>query len=133
MATNKEDGLKRVYRDYIATILAKDLDRLSMYVSDEVVHNGKKLGLEGYKDLISRNIIETGVRIDIKRLIADEKTVAAVLVFSTQAETKELVGIQLDGAPFSYIENVVYDFEHDKIVEVHSVFEIDVVRSHARA
>lgn len=133
MATNKEDGLKRVYRDYIATILAKDLDRLSMYVSDEVVHNGKKLGLEGYKDLISRNIIETGVRIDIKRLIADEKTVAAVLVFSTQAETKELVGIQLDGVPFSYIENVVYDFEHDKIVEVYSVFEIDVVRSHARA
>lgn len=127
-----QNTLEVVYREYIATILAKDVAKLSLYVSDEVIHNGKKLGLEGYKDLILRNIIQTGVNIEIKKLVADEKTVAAVLIFTTQAECKELVGIQLDGTSFSYAENVVYDFKEGRIIEVFSIFEIDVIRSHAR-
>lgn len=131
MSSNPQVNLDVTYREYIAAILAKDLDKLSQYVSDKVVHNGKRLGLEGYKDLILRNIIETGVDIEIKRLIVDEKTVAAVLTFTTRVETNELVGIQLDGTPFSYAENVVYDFKDGKIVEVFSVFEIDIIRSHA--
>lgn len=127
-----QDNLEKVYREYIAAILAKDLDKLSSFVSEEVVHNDKRLGLQGYKDLISRNIVETGVDIEIKRLVADKETVAAILIFTTKTETKGLVGIQLDGVPFSFAENVVYDFKAGKIAQVYSVFEIDVVRSHAR-
>lgn len=132
MPSSAHTDLNVVYRRYIDTIQGNQLDKLSLYVSDEVVHNGKRLGLQGYKDLILRNIVETSVSIEIKRLVVDARTVAAVLNFSTKAETKELVGYQLDGEPFSYAENVVYDFENGKIVEVFSVFEIDIIRSHAR-
>ncbi len=73
------------------------------------------------------------MQIEIKRLIADDDHVAAVLIFTTSKSTKELVGIGLDETPFSYPENVVYDFNDGKIVEVHSLFDIDAIRAHARS
>ena len=67
----------------------------------DVVHNGKQLGLQGYKELLLRNIIENDMDIDIKHLIADESHVAAVLTFKTGTSTKGLPGIDFDGQPFS--------------------------------
>lgn len=132
MASKNTAGLDAIYREYIAAIQSKELDKISFYVSDEVIHNGKRLGLDGYKDLLLRNIVETDVDINIKRLVVDSKTVAAVLIFTTKATTEELVGIRLDGEPFSYAENVVYDFTDGKIREVFSVFEIDAIRAHSK-
>lgn len=133
MSSSAHIDLNVVYRDYIDTIQGNQLDKLSLYVSEEVMHNGKRLGFQGYKDLILRNIVGTGVSIEIKRLVTDETTVAAALTFTTKAETKELVGYPLNGEPFSYAENVIYDFKDGKIVEVFSVFEIDIIRAHARS
>lgn len=124
-------SLDSVYHDYIAAILDHDLDSMSKFVSEEVIHNGKLLGLEGYKELLRRNIMDTNIHIEIKRLITDAEHVAALLTFTTKASTKELVGIQLDGQSFSYAENVFYDFKDGKIIEVHSLFDIDAVRAHA--
>lgn len=124
--------LSTVYRRYIQAIRDRDLDEVSKYVSEGVVHNGKQLGLEGYKDLLKRNIFEPDTQITIKRLIASEYHAAALLVFTTKPTTKELVGIELDGTEFSYAENVFYDFKNGKIFEVHSLVDIDAVRSHAR-
>lgn len=121
-----------VYRNYIRAILDHDVDSMDQYVSAHVVHNGTQLGLEGYKALLRRNIIENDMHIEIKRLIADESHVAAVLIFTTGSSTKGLAGIDFDGQQFSYAENVIYDFVDGKIAEVHSLIDIDTVRSHAR-
>lgn len=133
MSSTKSSSLDIIYRNYIAAILDGDLGNMSNFVSESVVHNGTRLGLEGYKELLKRNIIDTKVQIRIKRLIVDQEHVAAVLIFTTSEFTNDLVGIQLDGQPFSYAENVVYDFKDGKISEVHSLFDIDTVRSHARS
>lgn len=133
MSSSVSNNLDSVYRDYIAAILDHDLDSMSKFVSEEVVHNGNSLGLEGYKVLLRKNIMDTDVHIDIKRLVTDAEHVAALLIFTTKASTKELVGIKLNGQSFSYAENVFYDFRDGKIVEVHSLFDIDTVRAHANS
>lgn len=128
--TMSSPDLANVYRSYIEAILSHDIESMSRYVSDEVVHNGQLLGLEGYKDLLKRNIVDTGTTIEIKRLITDHDHVAALLVFTTKEQTRELVAVKLDGNPFSYSENVFYDFKDDKIIEVHSLVDLDMIRSH---
>jgi len=124
-------GLSDVYRNYIRAILDHDVDSMDQYVSAHVVHNGTQLGLEGYKGLLRRNIIENDMHIEIRRSIADESHVAAVLIFTAGPSARRLAGIDLDGQPFSYVENVIYDFKDGKFAEVHSLFDIDTVRSHA--
>jgi len=130
MSSETESSLSQIYCSYIKAIRDHDLAKIDEYVSETVVHNDKHLGLQGYKELLCRNIIQTEVSIEIKRLIADKNHVAAVLIFTTKPSTESLVGIRLDGRPFSYAENVIYDFKDGKIVEVHSLFDIDTVRSH---
>lgn len=132
MATPATRGLSAIYRDYIRAILNHDLDSMDHYVSDSVVHNGKQLGLHGYKEFLLRNIVQNDVQVEIKRLVADDNHVAAILIFTTRPSSKGVAGIQFDGRPFSYAENVIYDFKDGKIAEVHSLFDIDTVRSHAR-
>lgn len=132
MASPSTRNLSQIYRAYIRAILDHDVDAMYRFVSVHVVHNGTQLGLEGYQELLRRNIIDNGMHIEIKRLITDENHVAAVLVFTTGPSTRRLAGIDLNSQPFSYVENVIYDFEDGKIAEVHSLFDIDTVRSHAR-
>lgn len=124
--------LETIYRAYIKDISNGKLENMSLYVGDHVVHNNIELGLTGYVQLLKDNIVSTQVSIEIKRLIADQTGVAAILVFTTKASTKSLVGIELDDVPFSFEENVVYDFEDGKIVKVHSLYDVDAVRSHRR-
>lgn len=132
MANPAKPTLDDVYREYIQVILNHEIDKIDQFVSEDVVHNGKQLGLKGYKELLLRNIIETNVDIHIERLVADSSHVAAVLTFTTKPSTKSLVGIELDGLPFSYRENVLYDFRDGKVAEVHSLFDIDTIRSHSQ-
>ncbi|KAK5082119.1 hypothetical protein LTR05_007262 [Lithohypha guttulata] len=131
MPSNTDSHLAEIYRKYIQAICDHDLDSIATFVADGVVHNGAVLGLQGYKDLLLKNIVETDVQVEIKRLIANDDHVAALLVFTTKTTTLELIGIKLDNHPFSYTENVIYDFRDDKIVEVHSLFDIDRIRAHA--
>ena len=127
-------SLADIYHRYISSIVAGDLDSMAEFVAEDVVHNGNLLGLEGYKSLLKRNIVATKMGIQIKRLIADERHVAALLVFTTSEATQDLIGYRLDGQIFSYAENVIYDFdENRRIKEVHSVVDTDTIRAHARA
>ena len=132
MCSKAPKRLDELYRSYIQAILDHDLDAMDQYVSEDVVHNGQHLGIKGYKDLLRRNIMDPDMQIEIKRLIADERHVAAVLIFTTRKLSKELVGVELDGTPFSYAENVVYDFKDGRITEVHSLVDVDVIKAHAR-
>ena len=80
--------LETIYRAYIKDISNGKLENMSLYVGDHVVHNNIELGLTGYVQLLKDNIVSTQVSIEIKRLIADQTGVAAILVFTTKASTK---------------------------------------------
>lgn len=132
MASNKSWDLASIYREYIRAIMDHDLEAMSKYVCEDVVHNSKKLNLEGYKDLLRRNIVTTNMRVSIERLVTDESHVAALLIFTVMPETQELVGVELDDEQFSFPEHVFYDFKDGRIARVHSLFDIDAIRSRRR-
>lgn len=128
--STKPQDLSVIYRDYIRAITNHDLESMSRYVCEDVVHNSKALNLAGYKALLKRNIIDTNVDVRIEQLITNESQVAALLIFTVMPQTKSLVGVELDGTQFSFPEHVFYRFRDGRIAEVWSLFDIDAIRSH---
>lgn len=46
--------LAEIYRDYIACLNRQDWDDLGLYVHEEAVHNGRALGLDGYRRMLEQ-------------------------------------------------------------------------------
>ncbi|MEY2604710.1 MAG: hypothetical protein QOH31_2505, partial [Verrucomicrobiota bacterium] len=44
--------LSDVYRDYIACLNKQDWPKLGQFVHDEVIHNGRRVGLSGYLEML---------------------------------------------------------------------------------
>src|SRR4051812_21353523 len=54
IAVNETD-LSNVYRDYIACLNNQDWPKLGQFVHDEVIHNGRRVGLSGYCEMLERD------------------------------------------------------------------------------
>ena len=64
--------LSDVYRDYIACLNRQDWPRLGQFVDDEVIHNGRRLGLSGYLEMLERDFDEIpDLHFNIQMLISD--------------------------------------------------------------
>jgi predicted ester cyclase len=50
--------LSDVYRDYIACLNKQDWPKLGQFVHDEVIHNGRRVGLSGYLEMLERDFDE---------------------------------------------------------------------------
>lgn len=48
----RSSDLLVVYRDYLACLNERRWDELGRFVADEVIHNGKRLGLTGYRAML---------------------------------------------------------------------------------
>lgn len=130
MSTASAKPLAVIYQRYIETILKHDLDALYEFVDEHVVHNQRRLGLNGYKQLIQNNIIEPNCGIEIVRLVADDSHVASNLLFTIPKGTTDFLGLKVDGQEFTVNECVIYDFKDAKIVNVISCHDSDKVKSH---
>ena len=70
------------YRQYIACLNRRDWDGLSNFVHHEVRHNGRPLGLSGYRDLLETDVRDIpDLRFEIGMLVASPPRVAACLMF----------------------------------------------------
>jgi predicted ester cyclase len=54
----RQPDLQRIYHDYIACLNAQDYDKLPSFLDADVEHNGKRLGIEGYVQLIKKSYAE---------------------------------------------------------------------------
>jgi hypothetical protein len=61
--------LSDVYRDYIACLNKQDWPKLEQFVHDEVIHNGRRVGLSGYLGMLERDFDEIPDLFDPRRLI----------------------------------------------------------------
>jgi predicted ester cyclase len=50
--------LSDVYRDYIACLNRRDWPKLGQFVDDDVIHNGRRVGLSGYLGMLERDFDE---------------------------------------------------------------------------
>lgn len=112
-----------VYRGYIACLNAQDWARLGQFVDDEVQHNGRRLGLSGYRAMLERDFAEIpDLRFDIRLLVCDPPLVASRLAFDCRPGGTFL-GLPVNGTRVSFTENVFYEFAGGRIRQVWSIID----------
>jgi predicted ester cyclase len=115
--------LSSVYRDYIACLNNQDWPNLEKFVHDEVNYNGRRVGIAGYRKMLERDFYEIpDLHFDIELLISDSPYIAARLRFQCRPKEKFL-GLSVDGKRISFTENVFYEFQRERIVQVWSVID----------
>lgn len=115
--------LSDIYRDYIACLNSQDWPRLGQFVDDEAVHNGRRLGLSGYLEMLERDFDEIpDLYFNVRMLVADPPYIASRIDFDC-APKADFLGLPINGRRVSFAENVIYEFRDGKIVQVWSVVD----------
>jgi predicted ester cyclase len=119
--TNAE--LSDLYRGYIACLNQQDWQKLEQFVDGDVHHNGRQIGLSGYRRMLERDFDEIpDLHFNVRLLIADEPYLASRLAFDCSPKAKFL-GLDVNGKRVSFTENVFYEFRREKIAQVWSVID----------
>ncbi|MGV3551602.1 ester cyclase [Rhizobium sp.] len=115
--------LAEIYRDYIACLNAQDWPRLVRFVDADAHHNGRRVGLSGYREMLERDFDDIpDLQFRIEALVCDPPIVASRLAFDVTPKG-EFLGLPVNGRRVTFTENVFYRFAEGKIVEVWSVID----------
>ena len=118
-----EADLYEIYRGYIACLNRQDWPRLNQFVHDEVSHNGRRLGIAGYRAMLEKDFDEIpDLRFIIQLVVSDPPHVASRLEFDCAPKAKFL-GLDVNGRKVSFAENVFYEFRVGKIWRVSSIID----------
>ena len=122
------DDLLEIYRNYLACLNERRWSTLGEYVADGVVHNGRALGLSGYRAMLEA---DTHAIPDLEFvseiLLADDRVVSCRLVFHCTPQ-HPFLGFEQTGQPVSFSEHVFYRFDDRRIGEVWSLIDRDAIR-----
>ncbi|WP_102958839.1 ester cyclase [Mangrovicella endophytica] len=111
------------YRAYIDCLNRQDWPNLGLHVDDDVEHNGRPLGLAGYRAMLVKDFADIpDLHFRIDTLVCEPPHVAARLVFDCHPRAAFL-GLPVNGRRISFAENVFYQFGGSKIVSVRSVID----------
>lgn len=126
------DALAALYRDYIACLNRRDLDDLGAYVHDEVRHNGRQLGVGGYRLMLQKDFTDIpDLRFDIELLVCQPPFLASRLRFDCTPKANFL-GLAVNGVKVSFSENVFYEFHDTRIIAVWSVIDKTAIEAQLR-
>lgn len=115
--------LEAIYHAYIACLNARDWDILGRYVHDDVRHNGRPLGVEGYRAMLEKDYEQIpDLHFNIEILLADPPCIACRLRFDVTPEGAFL-GLPVNGRRVSFREHVFYEFQDGRIRTVWSVID----------
>jgi predicted ester cyclase len=121
--------LSNIYREYIACLNNQDWLRLGQFVDNDVVHNGRRIGLSGYREMLRKDfhdIPDLHFRIEI--LVSDPPYVASRLSFHCTPKV-DFLGLPASGKKISFAENVFYEFRSEKICDVRSIIDKMVIEA----
>lgn len=115
--------LADLYRDYIACLNRQDWPDLGRFVDGEVQHNGRRLGLSGYRDMLVNDFRAIpDLHFAIELLVADPPHIASRLRFHCTPRGSFL-GLPVNGRRVSFTENVFYAFRDGRIAQVWSIID----------
>ena len=115
--------LADIYKRYITCLNAQDWSGLGTFVDDDARHNGRPLGLSGYREMLEKDFEDIpDLQFKIEMLVADPPFIASRLRFDVTPKG-EFLGLAVNGRRVSFAENVFYEFRDGKIVEVWSVID----------
>ena len=115
--------LTNLYRDYIDCLNGQDWQSLARFVHEDVVHNGERLGVSGYRRMLERDFLEiTDLFFNVELLVADPPCIASRLRFHCTPRG-DFLGLAVCGKRVAFAENVFYEYRDEKIVQVWSVID----------
>ena len=115
--------LSALYLGYIACLNQQDWAALGRFVDDEVSHNGRHMGLSGYREMLEGDFREIpDLHFNVALLVAEPPRVASRLEFACTPKASFL-GLAVNGKRVSFAENVFYEFRGRKIWRVWSVID----------
>ena len=89
--------LSDIYRGYIACLNKQDWAKLEKFVDDDACHNGRQIGISGYREMLERDFHEIpDLYFDVQLLISDPPYIAARLGFDCTPKGKFL-GLNVNG------------------------------------
>lgn len=115
--------LADVYRDDIANLNRRDWSALGHWVHDHASHNGRDVGLAGYRAMLERDVAEIpDLQFDIGLLVVNPPHVAARLHFDC-TPIGTFLDLPVNGRRVQFTENVFYEFRDGKVWRVWSVVD----------
>jgi predicted ester cyclase len=121
--------LATIYRDYIACLNDQNWETLGAFVRDDVVYNGSRTGLRGYREMLERDFRAIpDLRFTIAFMTVETPRVASRLQFDC-TPTGTLFGMQVNGRTVQFAEHVFYAFLDDRIAEVWSIIDKAAIAS----
>jgi predicted ester cyclase len=118
-----QDELRDIYQGYIACLNRQDWAALGRFVADDACHNGRPLGLSGYRAMLEKDFSDIpDLRFVIDLLICDPPNIASRLQFDCSPRASFL-GLPVNGKRVRFAENVIYQFYDGKIHEVWSIVD----------
>ncbi len=125
--------LPLIYNEYIACLNERDWANLGAFVDSDVVHNGRKLGLAGYRAMLERNVRDIpDLRFVTDLLVIQPPQIGSRLKFDCRP-----IGLFFDlpvnGRQVIFYENVFYRFDLGRIVQVWSVVDNAAIEAQLEA
>jgi predicted ester cyclase len=121
--------LSDIYRSYIACLNKQDWPNLGQFVHEEVQHNGKRIGLSGYREMLEGDFRAIpDLYFDIHLLISEPPYVASRLRFDCTPKGL-LFGLKVNGKRVLFTEHVFYEFKDERIKDVWSVIDKAAIES----
>lgn len=119
--------LAGVYRRYLECLNERRWDALREFVSDDVVHNGRPLGLRGYREMLEADIAAVpDLEYITELVVVQDDLVASRLMFRCTPQ-RSFLGFEPTGTPISFAEHVFYRFRGTKIAEVWSLIDTEAI------
>lgn len=111
------------YRAYIACLNQQDWARLGDFVDPDVRHNGRLLGVAGYRQMLEKDYADIpDLHFNIGLLMCDPPCIAARLEFDCSPKG-EFLGLAVDGKRLYFTENVFYEFRNGRVWRVWSIVD----------
>lgn len=115
--------LQAIYLAYLDCLNRQAFDELDAFVDDTVEHNGRPLGLSGYRAMLVNDFADIpDLRFEAEILVSDAHRIAARLFFDCTPRAT-FMGLPVNGRKVQFCEHVFYEFEHNKIRRVWSVID----------
>jgi predicted ester cyclase len=125
--------LTLIYQNYIACLNERDWTKLGEFVDSDVVHNGLKLGLAGYRDMIERNVRDIpDLRFEVDLLVVQPPQIGSRLKFDCRP-IGSFFGLPINGRHVIFYENVFYCFERGRIEQVWSIVDKAAIEAQLEA
>jgi predicted ester cyclase len=121
--------LSDIYRGYIACLNNQDWPNLGVFVGEDVHHNGKRIGLLGYRAMLEGDFLAIpDLQFNIRLLISEPPRIASRLHFDCTPRGM-LFGLPVNGRRVQFTENVFYEFLDGRIESVWSIIDKAAIES----